>query len=246
MATEHRTPNTPMSCPVCGGRTFEVASPGRLRCITEVAVNALPPGEGGNVWPHPIPIYGQCGHVASDADWRATGAMADAEATRRAEHDRLAAERRAQETPRRTALERRHAALFAALRAAGNPGLVRRRVPGRFHRSLFARVFGRPSQEVLVETEPAWLIGSFTWMWIGSHGMENFENIATGVTPDGRFVPMRHGTETDDVHILLKKRTLWQPTVHRYDLGRSPETADIVAALEAVAAKAGVEIPQHN
>jgi hypothetical protein len=34
--------------------------------------------------------------------------------------------------------------------------------------------------------------------------------------------------------------------VHRYDLGRSPETADIVAALEAVAAKAGVEIPQHN
>lgn len=242
VTTEDRAQTPWVSCPSCGGRNFEVASPGRLRCISEIVVGAVPPGHGGNPWLHPAPIFGPCGYVAAEVDWRAAGAVAAAEAERRADEERRAAERRAEEAAQRDALERRRSALLAALEDAGNPGLERRRVPGRFYLSLFARMFGRPSTEVLVNAEPAWPIGRFTWMWIGSHGTENFEHLATGMTPDGRFVPMHHGTKTDDVHILLGKRTLWEPTLYRCDDGRSPQTADIVAALEKVAAMAGVTV----
>ena len=42
---------------------------GRLRCVSRLLVNAVPPGLGGTAGMTAIPIYGECGHEAADSEW---------------------------------------------------------------------------------------------------------------------------------------------------------------------------------
>jgi hypothetical protein len=114
----------------------------------------------------------------------------------------------AREADERQRLKQRQSDLLAALQNAGNPGQETRLVPGRYYLSPWDRILGRVGKDVLVDVESAWLLGSFTWMELRSHGTEHFEDIATGFTASGRFVPMEYATAGDPVEMLYRRRSM--------------------------------------
>jgi len=123
--------------------------------------------------------------------------------------------------------------LLADLDLCGNPGLERRRVVGASRRSRFSGLFGYDKRyEVLVELEPAWPIGAFTWRRPISHGEQAFPRLATGYTPTGLLVPMEEacrGEPVDEPYGRLSipgKEAMGKADIHRV------RTADIVEALE--------------
>src|SRR5579863_5920909 len=126
-------------CPSCGGSQFEVVSPGRLRCTSKTIIDAVPPGQGGNIGTAPIPLYGRCGTVFTQQDVERAAARAAqllAEQQRqRDEEVRRAAEKKE--------LQVRKTAALAKLAALGNPGLVERSVPGRYYLSVSRRLLGK-------------------------------------------------------------------------------------------------------
>jgi hypothetical protein len=221
-----------MRCPVCGGTTYQAHSPGLLLCTSQVVADAVPPGVSGNFSLQPVPIYGPCEAVASEAEWRAAGKRAESlarehEAKRAREEARMA-----READQRQHLEQRQSDLLAALHDAGNPGQEARRVPGRYYLSPLDRILGRVGKDVLVDVESAWPLGSFTWMDIRSHGTEHFADIATGFTASGRFVPMEYATAGDPVEMLYRRRSMPDPGLHPRQSIRMPTTRDVVGALE--------------
>jgi hypothetical protein len=73
----------------------------------------------------------------------------------------------------------------------------------------------------------------------GMHGVDVFENLPTGITPDGKIVPMEHAADHDNVDILYRKRKLWT-AIPNSPFGTETvrvSTDDIVRALEAASAK---------
>jgi hypothetical protein len=114
----------------------------------------------------------------------------------------------------------------------------RRFVPGRYYLSLGARVFGRIGKNLLVEVEPAWPIGDFTWVSTQAHGTEHFETIPTGYTPTERFVPMFYATAGDVVELLYRRRDLCRPALYRDASRRSPQPSDVVIAPQRAASQA--------
>lgn len=112
--------------------------------------------------------------------------------------------------------EQRRVETLASLKAAGNPRLQARSVPGRYNLSIFARIFGRVGKAVLVDVEPAWPIGVCRWMHWGRGEQQNFEDLESGYTPSQRIVPMHFATKGDDVEILYAKRNLHVPFAHSY------------------------------
>jgi hypothetical protein len=222
-----------MQCPVCGGSDYVVESPNLLHCTAEVIVDAVPMGYGGNLTGAPIPIRGQCGATRSEQEWRAAAEDARARAEQaegnRAERARL--EREAQE------LAPRIPELLGQLKARNNPGLQPRKVPGRFHDSLADRLFGRVGRKELVEVGPGWRFGTCTWWSTGMRGVDVFENLPTGITPAGKYVPMDYAADHEDVHILFRKRSLWEgiPYAPQNVSTKLVSEADVVRALEAAA-----------
>jgi hypothetical protein len=209
-----------MRCPVCKGLEYEVVSPGMLRCVTERVVSAVPPGQGGNVGLSPIPLLGPCLAVSSEDEWRAAELDWQQKMAQRAAAE--ANYRAYQEAQRR--LERRRVELLAELKRLGNPGLQRRNVPGRYHLSLTRKLLGQVGEHKLVEVEPAWPIGTFTWVWTGAYGVRNCEDLPTGYTPTERFVPMQYATKGDPVEMLYDKRHI--------DSVPEPTVSGVVNALE--------------
>ncbi len=221
-----------MQCPSCGGSQYVVVSPGRLRRVTERVVDAVAPGLGGNRGLQPLPIYGRCNVIASELDWTEAAVLA-VRADKQAQVRAAAAAKASQERhDRQRALERRRDELLANLEQLGHPGLQTRRVPGKYHLTAMAKLLGRVGEDRKVEVEPAWPIGSFTWVEIRSHGLEHFEQLPTGLTPSRRLVPMGYATQGDSVEMLYFRRSLPNPTLHSGEIIRQPATSDIVAALE--------------
>jgi hypothetical protein len=220
--------NPEVRCPVCLDANFETISPGRFRCTSNVVLDAVPPGMGGNVGVTPIPLSGSC-ETLFDTQAGVAAAARHAQARAAAERDR---KEKAEDAARRAAeqedLQERKASALARLKAAGNPGLVQRRVPGRYHLSFSARIFGKVGEDRPVDVEPAWPVGSCTWVRSGSHGVDNFEELETGFTPTGRIVPMEYKTQGDEVEILYRKRRLGSSGIEN----SGPSLQDIVTALE--------------
>jgi hypothetical protein len=133
-------------------------------------------------------------------------------------------------------LEDRRVAALAALKELGNPGLRPRRVPGRYHLSLVARVLGRVGEDRPVDVEPAWPIGRLTWKRPWQHGQEDVQTLDSGYTPSERIVPMEHATEGDRVERLYSRWTLDIGRAYRSD-ARVIELTAIVTALEAALAQ---------
>jgi hypothetical protein len=221
-----------LRCPTCFGEVFEVVSPGVLRCVTTRVVGSSPPGAYGN--PYQQPVYGSCGALHHEDEWREAAAHAAALARAKAdaanERDRAAqaAAERHQE------LEQRRDRLLRELRERGNPGLVRRRVPSDYRSSWLDKWLGRNGPQQFATVEGAWPIGTCSWYRNEAHGEEVFYDLPTGYTPNGRIVPMEHGTSGDDVHIVFSNHHL-PGTVHSRRDGKfvtAPSLEMIVAALE--------------
>lgn len=225
-------------CPACYGQQFKVLSPGRLQCTTELIIDAVPPGIGANRGYVPIPIYGPCNGIYDER----TGAAAEAEydqnrqaAKQREDQARAEREKNAEI---QTDLERRKDAALLALRKAGNPGTQPRRIAGWFGYTLLERLLGKPGHDVYVDAEPAWPIGTLTWVHDGSHGVEHVEQLETGYTPSRRYVPMQYGTEGDDVHILNRRRRIRAGFYSRDYSREHPRTSvQLVEGLERVVKK---------
>jgi hypothetical protein len=214
-----------MLCPVCSGTASERLPDGNLRCTSQVVVGGVPPGMGGNATLQHVPIYGVCGAVASEAAWRAKAA----EVRREGKKARMEAELRQQAE---RDLERCRIELLAKLAQLGYPGTRERNVPGRYHLSRSAKLFGRVGDVLPVSVEAAWPIGAFTWMKVGAHGTEHFEELPTGYTPTERIVPLDHGIEGDDaVERLFRRWSLPLIGPNGRPI-RKPSKEDIVAGLE--------------
>lgn len=232
-------------CPACFSANFDTVSPGQFRCRGQVLRDVVPPGYGGNAGAAGIPLYGECGQLFNEVAGLQAGVKA-AQAEAAVERDRQAAAKAAAaQAAEQKDLERRKIAVLTALKAAGNPGLKQRQVPGRYYLSFFARLFGQVGQDMPVDVEPAWPTGSFTWVLSGAHGVDDFEELETGFTPSERFVPMGYGTDGDDVEILYRRRRMWSTGNVGYR-GRKPSLSDIVPALERCLDASAVKLRQPN
>ena len=221
-----------LRCPSCLGDVFETLGPGQYRCTNRVVIDAVPPGMGGNLGFAAIPIYGNCGRGFDEQTGQhAAARMAETQAANERERQAVlaAAKYRAAEQEN---LDRRKIAALAALRAAENPGLRQRHVPNYRRLSFADRFFRLLREDAPADVEPAWLIGVYTWVRPGQRGSDTFEQLDTGYTPSGRYVPMNHGTAGDDVHVLCRCHKLWSYQDFRHHRGKSPTDAETVAILE--------------
>jgi hypothetical protein len=227
-----------MQCPVCAGVDFQVDTPGVLRCTSQVLVNAVPSGMSGNLSPQPVPVYGPCGNLAPEREWQAATQRAELLA-RESEAERKREDAcRARKAREQFDLEDRQNELLAKLREVGNPGQVERCVPGAYRLSLLDRVFGRLGSDAPVPVEPAWPIGTFTWMQVGSHGVEDFQDLATGFTATGRFVPIEYATVGDEVEVLYRRRSMPAAGLYPGRVIHRPTVREVVVALERAFASA--------
>ncbi|WP_125677142.1 hypothetical protein [Amycolatopsis sp. WAC 04182] len=198
---------------------------------------------GANRGYTPIPIYGPCNRKYDQQAGEAAEIAfehARQSAKIRADEDKM---ERKKEAEAQTDLERRKYAALLELKKAGNPGTLPRRVVGQYEYTLFERWLGKSGHEVYVDAEPAWPIGTFRWEWSGSHGVDHVEDLATGYTPSGRYVPMQYGTEGDDVHILYRKHRIRKPG-YDYSHGPLPTSVQLVEGLER--AVKSIRRPKHN
>lgn len=210
-------------CPACLGSQYEVISPGRYRCTNPAPTSAVPPGAGGNIGSAPIPLY--CDTEFTEQPGIEAGRQhAENQAAKRRRQDEEAAWTAAEKD-----LKQRKAEALAALNAAGNPGLVARRVPGRYHLTFMRKLLQQVGTVEPVDTEPAWPVGPAKWYRRGKHGEDRKEKLLTGITPTGRLVPMEHGASGDvNVEGLYQ---WWQKADPRFGVTK-PSLTDIVAVLE--------------
>jgi hypothetical protein len=232
-----------LRCPKCGSTNYAVDPPGRLRCLARVMIDAVPPGLGGNHGLTPIPIYGDCGMFFTEQEAREAAAAFAHKAERRQAQAQEVERHRREQAAAEADLERRYEATIIALKAAGNPGLQQRRVPGRYYLSPVARFFGRVGKEGLVDVEAAWPIGTVTWIKPAApHGCFFTEDLPTGYTPSRRIVPMDYATTGDDVEAPYQRRRLvgraelWSDHIggpDRHEI-RPVRRLDITEALERI------------
>jgi hypothetical protein len=132
-----------------------------------------------------------------------------------------------------TAEQRIEAAMRELKRLGVKP--TRRSVPGRYHLSASAKLFGRVGEDQNVEVEPAWPVGACTWSQPGMRGSDRYETLPTGLTPSRRVVPMTRATEGDAVESAYTRSKRGTEPGSFGGITLFPET--IAEALEALVAK---------
>lgn len=114
----------------------------------------------------------------------------------------------------------------------------RRLVPGRYYLFPAAKFLGQVGEDLNVEVEPAWAVGSCTWSQPGPHGTDRYEELLTGVTPSGRIVPMTRATTGDNVEMLYARWKRGTDNSSGLSQGTTLYPESIATALERIIAKA--------
>lgn len=122
--------------------------------------------------------------------------------------DPARAERDDAEQRRQAEVAERVDAALAALGKRGNPGLTRRRVPAVYKLSATQKLFGKVGTYEERDVEPAWAIGTFTWLKQAAHANEIEVELATGLTPSRQLVPMTLAARTDEGVDLTAKQII--------------------------------------